>query len=109
MSVPLTLETGDMKMQNRSLTRRITSFLLSCAAIWVFTYVAGPMLVNASDDFKTLGDFIVEENIDTGMFYYTDLEIVSHADHNSRSTIEYLPHGPGPMPSVGSASGAPEY
>ncbi|WP_319583980.1 hypothetical protein [uncultured Pseudodesulfovibrio sp.] len=94
-------------MENRSLTQRILALVSVCAAIWVFTYVAGPMLVNASQDFRTLGDFIVRENIDTGMFYYTDLEIVGHADHNARSTIEYMPHGPGPLPGVGSATGAP--
>lgn len=94
-------------MQHRSLPQRLAAFLAACAMIWVLTYVAGPMLVNASDDFRTLGDFIVAENIDTGMFYYTDLEIVGHADHNSRSTMEYMPHGPGPTPAVGSAAGAP--
>ncbi|WP_316897853.1 hypothetical protein [Pseudodesulfovibrio indicus] len=91
-------------MENRPLFQRLLALASICSVIWVFTYVAGPMLVNASQDFKTLGDFIVREDIDTGKFYYTDLELVGHADHNARSTMEYMPTGPGPMPK-GDAAG----
>lgn len=85
-------------MENRPLSQRLLALASACAVIWVFAYVAGPMLVNASQDFRKLGDFIVREDIDTGKFYYTDLELVGHADHNARSTMEYMPTGPGPLP-----------
>ncbi|WP_272700594.1 hypothetical protein [Desulfovibrio sp. Fe33] len=90
-------------MENRSLPQRLAAFALSCAAVWVFTFLIGPEVVESSEAFQKLGDFIVEENIETGMFYYTDVEIVGHADHNARSTMEYMPHGPGPMPVTSSS------
>ena len=84
-------------MENkRSLSTRIGSFIATCAVIWAMAFVAGPWLINQSASFQTLADFVVESGIETGEFYYTDVEIVGHADHNARSSMEYLPHGPGP-------------
>lgn len=84
-------------MENRkSLGSRLGSFVVTCCVIWAMVFVAGPWLITKSDSFQTLADFVVESEIETGEFYYTDVEIVGHADHNARSSMEYLPHGPGP-------------
>ncbi|WP_432735745.1 hypothetical protein [Maridesulfovibrio sp. FT414] len=84
-------------MKNKSFSFRITSFVATCAVIWAAVFVAGPWLIGKSTQFQTLADFVVESGIETGEFYYTDVEIVGHADHNARSSMEYLPHGPGPQ------------
>jgi hypothetical protein len=84
------------KMENKSLSFRIGSFFASCMIIWAMVFVAGPLLIDTTPAFRTLADFVVESDIETGEFYYTDVEIVGHADHNARSSMEYLPHGPGP-------------
>ena len=82
--------------KKRSLGARIGSLVATCAVIWAFVFVAGPWMITKSTSFQTLADFVVESGIETGEFYYTDVEIVGHADHNARSSMEYLPHGPGP-------------
>lgn len=84
-------------MQDKPLIQRLMALAASVAVIWLFTFVAGPQLVKVVPEFKTLAAFVNESGIETGEFYYTDVEIVGHADHNARSTIEYEPHGPGPV------------
>ncbi|ACS78482.1 hypothetical protein [Maridesulfovibrio salexigens] len=83
-------------MENKTLGFRIISFFATCSVIWAMVFVAGPMLIDTTPAFRTLADFVTESDIETGEFYYTDVEIVGHADHNARSSMEYLPHGPGP-------------
>jgi len=82
-------------MQDKSLTQRLLALAAAIAVIWLFTFVAGPWLVRDVPEFKRLAAFVNESGIETGEFYYTDVEIVGHADHNARSTMEYEPHGPG--------------
>jgi hypothetical protein len=66
-------------------------------SLWTMVFVVCPMLRDAVPEIRTLAAFVDETGIETGEFYYTDVEIVGHADHNARSSMEYMPHGPGPM------------
>lgn len=83
-------------MENRSLSVRIMSFLAAILITWVVCFQLAPMLVNSVPVMKKMAVFVDESGIETGEFYYTDVEIVGHADINARSSIEYLPHGPVP-------------
>ena len=63
----------------------------SIVAIWCLTFVVLPAITNSSESFKTVADFIDSAEIDTGQFYYTDVEEVTRANMALRSTIEYFP------------------
>jgi hypothetical protein len=78
------------------LARRLLSLAVAVMAVWSFVFVIGPRLVHVVPEFQALATFVNESGIETGEFYYTDVEIVGHADHNARSSMEYMPHGPGP-------------
>lgn len=92
----MTKTNGGGLMENQSLGRRLAALALVAALVWGFMFVIGPRLVKSVGAFRTLAAFVNESGIETGEFYYTDVEIVGHADHSARSTMEYAPHGPGP-------------
>ncbi|MFH1914290.1 MAG: hypothetical protein ABIK45_08465 [Pseudomonadota bacterium] len=83
-------------MADQSLGRRLAALALIAALVWGFMFVAGPKLASSVPALGSLAAFVNESGIETGAYYYTSVEIVGHADHNARSTIEYRPHGPGP-------------
>lgn len=58
--------------------------------VWVMTFVVLPAVTHSFSSFQTLADFIDYSEIDTGQFYYTDVEIVTKADIGARSTIAYF-------------------
>ena len=68
----------------------VAGLLCSLFVIWSLTFYILPTISGSFHSFKTLADFIDESEIDTGQFYYTDVEIVTHADIGARSTIEYF-------------------
>lgn len=80
-------------MENKSLKVRLLSFAAGVLAVWFVMFVAAPALTNAVPEIRTMADFVDFSGIETGEFYYTDVEIVGHADCNARNTIEYMPHG----------------
>ncbi|WP_237559868.1 hypothetical protein [Desulfohalovibrio reitneri] len=84
-------------MENASPLKRWLSFLLSLAVTAAFIWGICPALREASAPIKQMADFVDETGIETGAFYYTDVEIVGHADLGARSTIEYPPRGPAPV------------
>ena len=57
--------------------------------IWLMTFIVLPALTSSSKSFSTLASFIDSSGIDTGQFYYTDVEIVTKADLGARSSIEF--------------------
>ncbi|WP_285905376.1 hypothetical protein [Pseudodesulfovibrio pelocollis] len=87
---------GDGLMADQSLGRRLAALALIAALVWGFMFVAGPRLAASVPALGSLAAFVNETGIETGAYYYTSVEIVGHADHNARSTIEYQPHGPRP-------------
>ena len=57
--------------------------------IWLMTFIVLPALTGSFTSFSTLAAFIDSSGIDTGQFYYTDVEIVTRADIGARSSIEF--------------------
>ena len=84
-------------MENASLLKRWLAFASVSFMFWFFVFVAAPALVNTLPEMKQMADFVDFTGIETGEFYYTDVEIVGHASANARGTIEYLPKGPGKL------------
>lgn len=78
------------KEQPKSSLKGWLQLAASLFAIWTMTYVALPAITNSSTSFQTLADFIDSSGIDTGQFYYTDVEIITQADIGARSTIEFF-------------------
>ena len=79
-----------MTTASKKKLRGLVGLAGSAVVIWGLTFVVLPALTASFTSFQTLADFIDESGIDTGQFYYTDVEIVSHADIGARSTIEYF-------------------
>ena len=57
--------------------------------IWLMTFVVLPAITGSFKSFSTLAAFIDNSGIDTGQFYYTDVEIVTQADLGARSSIQF--------------------
>ena len=67
----------------------VGQLLAAISLIWLMTFVVLPAITNSSKSFSTLAAFIDSSGIDTGQFYYTDVEIVTQADMGARSSIEF--------------------
>ncbi|MCK9239320.1 hypothetical protein [Desulfocurvus sp.] len=85
-------------MQEKSTLRRWTSLILGLAATWAVCFVAAPAFVESNQTMTRMARFIDESGINTGKFYYTDVEACAVANLNTRNTVLYRPHGPGPKP-----------
>lgn len=85
-------------MNEKSALARWLSFTLASAVTWAVCFVAAPALVESSPTMKQMADFIDSSGIETGEFYYTDVESCATANMNTQMTIDYMPHGPGPAP-----------
>ncbi len=80
-------------MEQKSLKVRLLRLAGCLAVLWFVMFVAAPALTSAVPEIRTMANFVDFSGIETGEFYYTDVEIVGHADSNARNTIEYMPHG----------------
>jgi len=87
-------QSGDDAMNEKSSLRRWLSFSLATALTWVVCFVAAPALVECSPAMTRMAKFIDNSGIETGEFYYTDVEACSTANLNTQNTVDYMPHGP---------------
>lgn len=69
--------------------RGILQLIGAIVLIWALTFQILPTLTRSFTSFSTLADFIDFSGIDTGQFYYTDVEIVTQADLGARSSIDF--------------------
>lgn len=67
----------------------VGQLVTAISLIWVMTFVVLPALTRSFTSFSTLAAFIDSSGIDTGQFYYTDVEIVTQADIGARSSIKF--------------------
>jgi hypothetical protein len=75
----------------RSRIKNFAFLIFSIAVILSFLIYAAPVM----DDLpavKPIINFIDEQGINAGAFYYTDIEEFSIAELNMKNTIDYLPH-----------------
>jgi hypothetical protein len=80
-----------MTINKTSAFYRWTKFIVGLAIFWSFTYVICPAITATSEDFTTMAKFIDDSGIETGEFYYTDIEVCGEADLGARSTFEHMP------------------
>lgn len=83
-------------MQQDSTLRGVLKLIGSGVVIWLLTFTILPALTSSFTSFQTLANFIDGSGIDTGQFYYTDVDIVTKADIGTRSTMEYFAGKPSP-------------
>lgn len=83
-------------MQTKSWVYRWGAFLAGSFLIYLVCFVLGAKLVQAVPEMRRMAEFVDESGIETGEFFYTDVEIVGHADIGARSTFEHTPRGPQP-------------
>ncbi|HKK32708.1 MAG TPA: hypothetical protein VJ934_04015 [Desulfomicrobiaceae bacterium] len=83
-------------MQSKSRAYRWGSFFAGSLIIYLVCFVLGAKLVQTVPAMRRMAEFVDESGIETGEFYYTDVEIVGHADIGARSTFEHTPRGPQP-------------
>lgn len=83
-------------MEDKSALRRWTSLILALAVTWMVCFVAAPAFERSSQTMTRMARFIDESGINTGKFYYTDVEACAAANLHTRNTVLYEPHGPSP-------------
>lgn len=79
------MEKRSTKTQGQGLGQLVAAITV----IWLLTFIILPAVTSSFSSFRTLAAFIDSSGIDTGQFYYTDVEIVTHADLGARSSIEF--------------------
>lgn len=79
-----------MRKEKSKGVKGIVQLAGSIGIIWLFTFIVMPAIASSCTSFRTLAAFIDESEIETGQFYYTDVEIVTKANLGARSTIEYF-------------------
>lgn len=89
--------TGDGRKRPSPLLRKWATLLISFFLVWLFAFVVAPWMQRVSS-VKQMADYIERSGINASAFYYTDVEEVSDAYLNIRSTFEYLPHGEEEVP-----------
>ena len=80
-----------MKIDKTGVLYRWFKLVAGIAMFWCFTYVICPAITASSEDFATMATFIDDSGIETGEFFYTDIEVCGEADLGARSTFEHMP------------------
>ena len=80
-----------MKIDKSSAAYRWGKLVVGIAMFWCFVYVVCPAITASSEEFTTMAQFIEESGIETGEFFYTDIEVCGEADLGARSTFEHMP------------------
>ena len=78
-------------LEGKSALVRWAALLGGCAAIWAMTFVALPAVIDASPFFTRMAAFVEESGIETGEFFYTDVEVCGEANVATRSTFDHMP------------------
>ena len=80
-------------LEGKSVFVRWLALLAACAGLWLMTFVALPALRDASPFFVRMAAFVHESGIETGEFYYTDVEVCGPSSRHARATFEHTPMG----------------
>ena len=80
-------------MESASLAKRWLALAACALCCWVMMFVALPAVTRAFPAMTRLDRVIDDNNIRTGMFFYTDVEVAGVSIVNIENTIRFLPHG----------------
>lgn len=78
-----------------SLPRRLLRLAACLFGIWLFLWVLTPIIVSHIPALAYYGEVALENNIQPGALYYTDVPVTADAEQNNRDTVRFLPHGGG--------------
>jgi hypothetical protein len=84
-------------MQAKSPIVRWGWFAAGVVLIWAFMFQLGPAMRDAVPEARAYGAHVADLGFNLGAVYYTDVELFAHANIGTRSTIEHMPRGPGPV------------
>ena len=76
-----------------SLPRKLLRLAACLFAIWFFLWVFTPFIVPHIPALARYGDVALENNIQPGALYYTDVPVSAEAEQNNRDTVRFLPRG----------------
>ena len=76
-------------VERKNSSKGLLQLALCGLAIWLLGTIILPSLTALSSNAQQLADFIDESAIDTGQFYYTGIEIVTHAELGARSAVQF--------------------
>jgi len=82
-------------MQNARPVARWLAFLAGCAFFWSLMFVICPAINRTFPDMQRIARVVDENNLRTGMFFYTDVEVTGAAAMHTSSTVRFMPHGTG--------------
>jgi hypothetical protein len=80
-----------MTIKKTSSTYRWAKLIVGVGILWGFVFIICPAITASSSAFSTMAKFIDASEVESGEFYYTDVEYCSQADLGSRSTFEHMP------------------
>jgi len=80
-------------MNNAPLSMRWLALSVCALCCWLMMFVVLPAVNRAFPEMDKLGKVVEENNIRTGMFFYTDVELAGVADLNIENTLRFMPHG----------------
>lgn len=73
--------------------RKLSRLGLGLWLIWFFLWVLTPVVVAHCPPLARYGDAALENDIQPGALYYTDVPVSAEAERNSRDTVRFLPRG----------------
>ena len=76
-----------------SFLRRLLRLAACLLAIWLFLWVLTPIIVARIPALAHYGDVALENDIQPGALYYTDVPVTPDAERNNRDTVRFLPRG----------------
>ena len=76
--------------KNTHLGKRIAYLIISVCAILFFMLYLGPKMEEPLG-LKPMADLIDERDIDSNMYFYTDVEVFSEAGVIMNNTMSYMP------------------
>ena len=80
-------------MSDASATKRWLALAVCVFCCWAMMFVVLPAVNRAVPAMGRLARVIEDNNIRTGMFFYTDVEVSGVANMNIENTMRYMPHG----------------
>jgi|GEM_PF-3576313 len=68
--------------------------IIGIAVIGIFVFGIAPLIIESIGPVDEMGEFIKDNNVNTGAYVYSDSELAGRAELGARSTIEHPPQGP---------------
>jgi len=82
-------------MENARPLYRWLALFAGCAFFWCLMFVILPAVNRTFPDMMQMARVVEENNLRTGMFFYTDVEQTGAASVHTYNTVRFMPRGAG--------------